>query len=168
MVFGNDGRFAVVAGERVLVWDVRTGVRVAEISDPGVRYASFSRGGAFLATAGSADEIRVWRLSAPAAPVLRHPLNNQHPHGGLAWDPGAPALRYLEGGIPQKLFVWEEPRLDRADFDITFNWDSETPEGFHPPKITLEGISSADRNGPAVAVVENGDVVIDQGVFKFA
>ncbi|MFM9557453.1 nSTAND1 domain-containing NTPase [Streptomyces caniscabiei] len=119
VVFGNDGRFAVVAGERVLVWDVRTGVRVAEISDPGVRYASFSRGGAFLATAGSADEIRVWRLSAPAAPVLRHPLNNQHPHGGLAWDPGAPALRYLEGGTVHTLDVttavtaaWRDRPLD--------------------------------------------------------
>jgi WD40 repeat protein/transcriptional regulator with XRE-family HTH domain len=103
VVFGADGRFAVVAGDRVRVWDVRTGDRVAEVRDPGVRYASFSRGGAFLATAGSADEIRVWRLSAPTAPVLRHPLNNQHPHGGLAWDPGPPVLRYLEGGTVHTL-----------------------------------------------------------------
>ncbi|WTV96109.1 hypothetical protein OG235_03320 [Streptomyces sp. NBC_00024] len=103
VVFGADGRFAVVAGDRVRVWDVRTGVRVAEVRDPGVRYASFSRDGQFLATAGSADEIRVWRLSTPAAPVLRHALDNQHPHGGLAWDPGLPVLRYLEGGTVHTL-----------------------------------------------------------------
>ncbi|MDX3841480.1 WD40 repeat domain-containing protein [Streptomyces europaeiscabiei] len=103
VVFGADGRFAVLAGGEVRVWDVRTGDRVAELRDPGVRYASFSRDGEFLATAGSADEIRVWRLSAPAAPALRHPLNNQHLHGGLAWDPGPPVLRYLEGGTAHSL-----------------------------------------------------------------
>ncbi|KFG02129.1 hypothetical protein IQ62_04075 [Streptomyces scabiei] len=103
VVFGAAGRFAVLVGGEVRVWDVRTGDRVAELRDPGVRYASFSRDGEFLATAGSADEIRVWRLSGPAAPVLRHPLNNQHLHGGLAWDPGRPVLRYLEGGTAHTL-----------------------------------------------------------------
>ncbi|WLW50784.1 hypothetical protein [Streptomyces sp. YU58] len=103
VVFGAKGRFAVVTGDRVRVWDVRTGDRVAEVRDPGVRHASFSRDGAFLATAGTGDEIRVWRLSAPTAPVLRHPLNNQHLHGGLAWDPGSPVLRYLEGGTVHTL-----------------------------------------------------------------
>ncbi|MDX3589462.1 WD40 repeat domain-containing protein [Streptomyces europaeiscabiei] len=102
VVFGADGRFAVVVGDRVRVWDVRTGVRVAEVRDPGVRYASFSRDGQFLATTGT-DEIRVWRLSTPAAPVLRHALDNQHSHGGLAWVPGLPVLRYLEGGTVHTL-----------------------------------------------------------------
>ncbi|MDX3690307.1 hypothetical protein PV726_08215 [Streptomyces europaeiscabiei] len=103
VVSGAGCRFAVLAEGEVRVWDVRTGDRVAELRDPGVRYASFSRDGGFLATAGSADEIRVWRLSAPDAPVLRHPLNNQHLHGDLAWDPGPPVLRYLEGGTAHTL-----------------------------------------------------------------
>ncbi|WP_438828984.1 nSTAND1 domain-containing NTPase [Streptomyces gottesmaniae] len=103
VVFGADGRFAVVGDGEVRVWDAATGDRVAELHDPGVRYAAFSRDGGFLATAGSADEIRVWRLSSPVAPVLRHPLNNQHLRGGLAWDPGAPVLRYLEGGTAHTL-----------------------------------------------------------------
>lgn len=103
VVFGAADRFAVVAGGEVRVWDAGTGTRVAVLQDPGVRYAAFSRDGDFLATAGSADEIRVWRLSSPAAPVLRHPLNNQHLHGGLAWDPGTSVLRYLEGGTAHTL-----------------------------------------------------------------
>ncbi|MDX3645003.1 WD40 repeat domain-containing protein, partial [Streptomyces sp. MB09-02B] len=103
VVSGADGRFAVVADGEVRVWDARTGDRVAELHDPGVRYATFGRDGGFLATAGSADEIRVWRLSSPDAPVLRHPLNNQHLRGGLAWDPGPPVLRYLEGGTAHTL-----------------------------------------------------------------
>lgn len=101
--FGADGRFAVIAGDRARVWDTRTGGRVAEVRDPGVLSASFSRDGRFLATFGSADEIRVWRLSAPAAPVLRHSLNNQNLYGRLAWDPGSPALRYLEGSTAHTL-----------------------------------------------------------------
>ncbi|MER5215186.1 helix-turn-helix domain-containing protein [Streptomyces sp. NPDC002838] len=103
LVFGTDGRFAAVSQTGVLVWDIRSGRQVAEIRDLGVRYASFSRDGAFLATAGSADEIRVWRLSDPAAPVLRHRLNNQNLHGGLAWDSGPSVLRYLEGGTVHTL-----------------------------------------------------------------
>lgn len=103
VAFGADSRFGVVGEHGVRVWDVRSGAQVAEIRDPEVRYASFSRDCAFLATAGSAGEVRVWRLSAPAAPVLRHPLSNQHLHGGLAWDPGPPVLRYLEGGTAHTL-----------------------------------------------------------------
>ncbi|WP_045558613.1 WD domain, G-beta repeat protein [Streptomyces sp. FxanaA7] len=103
VVFGAAGRFAVVAGGEVRVWDARTGTRVAVLQDPGVRYAAFSGDGDFLATAGSADEIRVWRPSSPAAPVLRHPLNNQHLRDGLAWDPGTSVLRYLEGGTAHTL-----------------------------------------------------------------
>ncbi len=103
LVFGTGARFAAVSEDGVRVWDIDSGRPVAEIGDPGVRYASFSRDGRFLATAGLADEIRVWRLSAPAAPVLRHPLNNQQLHGGLAWDPGSPVLRYLEGSTVHTL-----------------------------------------------------------------
>ncbi|WP_226966911.1 nSTAND1 domain-containing NTPase [Streptomyces phaeolivaceus] len=101
--FGADGRFALVGEGRARVWDVRTGDRVAEVRDPGVLRGSFSEDGRFLATFGSADEIRVWRLSAPDAPVLRHPLNNQNVHGRLAWDPGAPLLRYTEGSTAHTL-----------------------------------------------------------------
>ncbi|KUO14583.1 hypothetical protein AQJ91_46050 [Streptomyces dysideae] len=101
--FDADGRFALIAGDRVRVWDTRTGGRVVEIRDPGVLYASFSRDGEFLSTFGSEGEIRVWRLSAAVAPVLRHPLNNQNLHGRLAWDPGSPALRYLEGSTAHTL-----------------------------------------------------------------
>ena len=117
--FGADGRFAVIAEGRAQVWDVRTGGRSAEIRDPGVLYASFSRDGEFLATFGSAGEIRVWRLSAPVTPVLRHPLNNQNLHGRLAWDPGSPALRYLEGSTAHTLdltatvtAVWRDRPMD--------------------------------------------------------
>ncbi|MFI1353171.1 hypothetical protein ACH4TV_06240 [Streptomyces sp. NPDC020898] len=103
LVFGAGARFAAVSEDGVQVWDIDSGRPVAEIGDPRVRYASFSRDGRFLATAGAADEIRVWRLSDPAAPALRHPLNNQQLHGGLAWDPGSPVLRYLEGSTVHTL-----------------------------------------------------------------
>ncbi|MDX3636331.1 hypothetical protein PV728_40135 [Streptomyces europaeiscabiei] len=103
LVFGAGAQFAAVSEDGVRVWDINSGRPVAEIDDPGARYASFSQDARFLATAGAADEIRVWRLSDPATPVLRHPLNNQRLHGGLAWDPGSPVLRYLEGSTVHTL-----------------------------------------------------------------
>ncbi|WP_416969569.1 hypothetical protein [Streptomyces sp. 4F14] len=103
-----DGDLLAVDGDRlaaatdggIRVWDTRTGRRIADADDPGVRYAAFSPDGTFLATADAA-ELRVWSLTDPTAPVFRHPLDNQHLYGGLAWD-GA-NLRYLEGGTVHTL-----------------------------------------------------------------
>ncbi|GKQ39949.1 hypothetical protein [Streptomyces sp. A012304] len=98
----GDGRLAVVTPTGLRIWDIGSGKQVAALDDPGVAYASFSRDGDFLATAGP-DEIRIWRLSDAPALVFRHSLNNQHLYGGLAWDPGPPVLRYLEGGTVHTL-----------------------------------------------------------------
>ncbi|WP_455770694.1 WD40 repeat domain-containing protein [Streptomyces chartreusis] len=70
-----------------------------------MQYAAFSKNGDLVATAGS-QEIRIWRLSDPGAPVFRYALNNQQlVYGGLAWDPARPVLRYLEGGTVHTLNV---------------------------------------------------------------
>jgi WD40 repeat protein len=52
-------------------------------------------------------------------PVFRHPLNNERIYGGLAWDPGRPLLRYLEGGTVHTLDLadavtapWRDDPLD--------------------------------------------------------
>ncbi|WP_328425716.1 WD40 repeat domain-containing protein [Streptomyces sp. NBC_00443] len=83
--YGNNDRFAVVTEGAVRVWDIRSGRALATVDERGVQYATISRDGSFLATAGS-DEVRVWRLTAPSAPVFRHSLNNQHLYDCLAWD----------------------------------------------------------------------------------
>ncbi|MDX3454012.1 hypothetical protein PV396_19015 [Streptomyces sp. ME02-8801-2C] len=95
---GDDGdRLAALsAASGVTVWDTASGREVARVGERGAQQAAFTPDGGFLATADG-TEIRVWRLSDPAAPVFRHPLNNQHLYG-LYWDPVRPtALRYLEG-----------------------------------------------------------------------
>ncbi|WP_416985619.1 hypothetical protein [Streptomyces sp. T028] len=116
--YGGADRFAVVTETGVRVWDIPSRRLVAEIADRGVGRASLSADGAFLAVAGT-DEIRVWRLSSPGAPVFRHPFNNQHLYDCLAWDPGRPVLRYLEGGTVHTLDLrtatttrWREHPLD--------------------------------------------------------
>ncbi|MDO0934774.1 hypothetical protein QQY66_24970 [Streptomyces sp. DG2A-72] len=113
------GRLAAVVPSGVRVWDVRSGEQLADISHTGVRYAAFSKDGNFLATADG-EEIRVWRMDVDA-PVFRHSLNNQHLHGGLAWDPERPVLRYLEGGTVHSLDVagamtsaWQDQPLDKV------------------------------------------------------
>ncbi|MEU1178953.1 hypothetical protein ABZ464_15125 [Streptomyces sp. NPDC005820] len=118
--YGGANRFAVVGEAGARVWDIPSGRQVAEIADRGVQRASLSADGAFLAVAGT-DEIRVWRLSSPGAPVFRHPLDNQHLYDCLAWDPGRPLLRYLEGGTVHTLDLtaatttrWRAHPLDGA------------------------------------------------------
>ncbi|MET7655605.1 hypothetical protein [Streptomyces sp. NPDC005486] len=98
LVFGAAGdRLAALSKSGVRVWDTASAREVAHIDEFGAERAAFTPDGTFLATADGA-EIRVWRLSDPAAPVFRHPLNNQHLYG-LSWDPGRrTTLRYLEGG----------------------------------------------------------------------
>ncbi|MFJ2441714.1 MULTISPECIES: hypothetical protein [unclassified Streptomyces] len=115
---GDGGRFAAVTDSGVQVWDIRSGRRIAALDVPGVVSAVFSKDGAFLATADG-DEIKVWRLSAPDAPVFRQDLNNQHLYRGLAWDPDRPLLRYLEAGTVHTLDIgaavtsaWTDHPLD--------------------------------------------------------
>ncbi|MFF1299514.1 MULTISPECIES: hypothetical protein [unclassified Streptomyces] len=98
LVFGADGaRLAALSASGVTVWDTTSAREVARLDEPGAQQAAFTPDGTFLATDAGA-EIRVWRMSDPAAPVFRHLANNQHLYG-LSWDPARrTALRYLEGG----------------------------------------------------------------------
>ncbi|WP_405870928.1 helix-turn-helix domain-containing protein [Streptomyces sp. NBC_00005] len=115
-------RMAAATGTGLRVWNTGTGRRIADIYDSGVEYASFSRDGAFLATADR-TEIRVWRLAVTAEPVFRYPLNNQHLYGGLAWDRDGRTLRYLEGGTAHTLDLraavtsgWHSTPVDQVRF----------------------------------------------------
>ncbi|WP_327404520.1 hypothetical protein OG194_33600 [Streptomyces sp. NBC_01288] len=105
VAFGGGGRFAVVTADGVHVWDVETGLQVAEFAAPDIDSAAFSADGAFLATVDN-GEIKVWRLSDTGAPVFRYALDNQVPApGGLAWDPAHPRIRYLEAGTVHTLDI---------------------------------------------------------------
>ncbi|MET7481151.1 hypothetical protein ABZT17_43495 [Streptomyces sp. NPDC005648] len=100
IVFGHGApaaahRFAVVSATGVHVWDTRTGHQVAALDTPEAKVAVLSADGAFLATAAT-KELTVWRLAAPAAPVFRQPLEDQHSCDSLAWNPGHLVLRCLQ------------------------------------------------------------------------
>ena len=71
---------------------------------------------------------------------------------------------YLEGGVPQKRFTWEAflPRPDDPAGTLIFDFEQksgrlEVPSagGLVEPKSVQTGKSSADHNGPAVALVRN-------------
>ncbi|WP_031483150.1 nSTAND1 domain-containing NTPase [Streptomyces bicolor] len=119
LVLGGGGRWlAAVLPSGVRVWDVRSGERLPDLPDTGVRYAAFSEEGRFLAIADG-EEIRLWRLG-DGSTVFRHSLNNQH-LGGLAWDPTRPVLRYLEAGTVHTLDVatavtsaWQDRPADKV------------------------------------------------------
>ncbi|MFE9602926.1 hypothetical protein [Streptomyces hokutonensis] len=121
-------RLAVATGTGLRVWDTTTGRKVADLQDGGTQYASFSPDGTFVATADG-SELRVWRLSDPGAPVLRHALDNQRLYGGLAWDRDGRTLRYPESGTVHTLDLgaavthdWRDTALD----DVRFSADGRT------------------------------------------
>jgi len=113
-------RLIALSGTGIRAWDTTTGRQLAGLLYPDVQYAAFSPHGGFLA-ASCRNEIRVWRLSAPGAPVFRYTLNGQLPSGSLAWDPDRPVLRYLEGATVHTLDVaaattsrWRDRPLDNV------------------------------------------------------
>jgi WD40 repeat protein len=117
-LFASGDRLLAMSSAGVRVWNTRTGRQVADLTGSGVRYAALSADRAFLAAADD-SEVRVWRLSAPDAPVFRHDLDNQQPYG-LDWDPSRPVLRYLEGGTVHSLDLgaavtsaWQDPPFDK-------------------------------------------------------
>jgi WD40 repeat protein len=102
VVFSQDGaRFAAVSDTGVGVWDTRSGNRLAHLPGRDAEQLAFTADGRFLAAAGE-GEVTVWRLSAPDAPVFRHPLADG-PATALAWNPDGPTLRYLSGGTVHSL-----------------------------------------------------------------
>ena len=118
--FDAGNRLTALSTMGIRAWDTASGRQLTDIYYPDVEYAAFSEDGKFLA-ASCRNEIRVWRVSAPDAPVFRYLLNGQLPSGSLAWDPGRPVLRYLEGGTVHTLDVaaavtsrWRAHPLDNA------------------------------------------------------
>ncbi|MGQ4390151.1 nSTAND1 domain-containing NTPase [Streptomyces sp. SAS_270] len=115
-------RLAAATDTGLRVWDTATGKRIADLDDNGVKYATFSPDGDFVATADQ-REIRVWRLAASGSPVFRHSLNNQFLYGGLIWDRDGRTLRYLEGGTvhtldlgPAVTSAWSPSAIDDVRF----------------------------------------------------
>ncbi|MFF7762963.1 nSTAND1 domain-containing NTPase [Streptomyces griseorubiginosus] len=119
LVVGGGGRWlAAVLPSGVRLWDVRSGKRLPDLTDSGVRYAAFDQAGKLLALADG-EKITLWRLGY-GSPVFRYSLDNQH-LGDLAWDPTRPVLRYLEAGTVHTLDVatavtpaWQDRPRDKV------------------------------------------------------
>jgi len=110
-------RLAAVSDNGVRVWDTASGRQLADLDQPGATHLAFTADGRFLAVAGQ-DGTTVWRVSGARTPVFRHALADG-PVTALAWDPGAPALRYLTGGTVHTLDLsaplaspWRDRPLD--------------------------------------------------------
>ncbi|MFJ3696505.1 hypothetical protein ACIPW9_20570 [Streptomyces sp. NPDC090052] len=77
-------------------WDVRSGHERPRLSVPGLSEAEFSPDGAYAATLTS-DEVQLWRLADPAAPVLRRSATGSGLNG-ITLDMAHRVLRYEESG----------------------------------------------------------------------
>lgn len=77
-------------------WDVRSGHERPRLSVPGLSEAEFSPDGAYTATL-TGDEVQLWRLATPAAPVLRVTATGSGLNG-ITLDMAHRVLRYEESG----------------------------------------------------------------------
>ncbi|MGW3117857.1 nSTAND1 domain-containing NTPase [Streptomyces sp. NPDC001107] len=128
-------RLAAVTSAGVRVWDLKSGKRLADLADTGVKALSFSKDGRLLATVDT-REVRVWRPETDA-PLFRHFLNNQHLYGTLAWDDKQSVLRYLEGGTVHSLWI---PAA------VTTDWQ-DTPQDNVQLSPDGRTLATAERTG---------------------
>jgi WD40 repeat protein len=95
LAFAPDGRtLAVVTGSHVRLWDVRSRRATVTLGGGSAELGAltFSHDGRFLA--GADDELLLWRLAAPAAPVFRHTLAGETARE-IRFGPGDGTLSYL-------------------------------------------------------------------------
>ncbi|MER6417695.1 hypothetical protein [Streptomyces sp. NPDC001137] len=118
-------RLAAVSDKGVRVWDTASGRQLADLGQPGATRPAFTADGRFLAAAGQ-DGITVWRIPGARAPVFRHALADG-PVTALAWDPGAPTLRYLTGATVHTLDL--SAALTSAWRDRPLEHETLSPDG---------------------------------------
>jgi WD40 repeat protein/transcriptional regulator with XRE-family HTH domain len=92
--FTPDSRgIALVTGSGIRTWDLRSGRTPFRLAAPGVQHFGFSPDGRFAVAATLANEILLWRIAAPGAPVFRYTLVNETPYA-LRLDVAGGAVRY--------------------------------------------------------------------------
>ncbi|WP_328840699.1 DNA-binding protein [Streptomyces europaeiscabiei] len=88
-------RIALVTDTGIRIWDFRSGRALPPLKAEGVRDMRFSADGRFV-VASTPDEILLWRVAAPGAPVFRYTLVNDTPYE-LRLDLAEGAVRYMSG-----------------------------------------------------------------------
>jgi WD40 repeat protein len=138
--FSADGRrLAAVFGTRALVWDVRSGRTLADISSDGssgFTQATLSADGEFLATADD-HALAVWRLATGGTEVFDRPMSEDEAVG-LTWDPGRrDLLRYLDAATVHTLDLSARltPRWNNTPTDA----GALSPDGTTLATVTRSG-----------------------------
>ncbi|EFL20307.1 putative WD-40 repeat protein [Streptomyces himastatinicus ATCC 53653] len=97
--FSPDGHTLAVADEQGLRrWRLSSGKELPMLRQTGPERYAFSDDGKFVAGAGR-NEILLWRLDRPQAPVFRHALADEYGvPGGIELDMSSRAIRYIGSG----------------------------------------------------------------------
>ncbi|WP_228975637.1 DNA-binding protein [Streptomyces sp. DH12] len=92
--FSPDSRgIALVTGSGVRRWELPSGRELPALAGTKVQEMRFSADGRFLVASTLTDEILLWRLAAPGAPVFRHALVSESTFG-LRLDLDEGVVRY--------------------------------------------------------------------------
>ncbi|GAA4340038.1 hypothetical protein GCM10023086_75360 [Streptomyces venetus] len=97
--FSPDGHTLAVADEQGLRrWRLSSGKELPMLRQTGPEQYAFSDDGKFVAGAGR-NEILLWRLDRPQAPVFRHALADEYGYpGDIELDMSSRAIRYIGSG----------------------------------------------------------------------
>ncbi|WP_327731549.1 DNA-binding protein [Streptomyces sp. NBC_00487] len=94
--FTPDSRgIALMSDTGIRLWDFGSGRALAQLKAEGIEEFRFSADGRFV-VASTPDEILLWRVAAPGAPVFRYTLVNETPQE-LRLDLAEGVIRYMSG-----------------------------------------------------------------------
>ncbi|MDX2827621.1 WD40 repeat domain-containing protein [Streptomyces ipomoeae] len=121
--FSPDGHtLAVGDGQGLRRWQLSSGKELPRLRQTSPEQYAFSDDGEFVAGA-SRNEILLWRLDQPQAPVFRHALADEYENtGDVEIDMRARAIRYVGSGTGTR------PTVHTLDLgrSVTSSWRAQT------------------------------------------
>lgn len=158
--FPPDGHTLVVPdGQGLRRWRLSSGKELPRLRQTSPGQYVFSDDGEFVAGAGT-NEILLWRLDRPRAPVFRHSLSDEYADpGGFAIDTRSRAIRYVGTGTGTRPVVhtldlgrsvtssWRAHAVDNATFSADGSTLALARAGARADHFTLLDA----RSGKAIA-----------------